>query len=59
MKKRTLLEALSLLPLYLFLHQKATSTLTLKQGLQWANFSLALGVRGRPPRTPIHSSTLE
>ena len=41
-----LLPYLSLLPLYLFLHQKAASTLALKRGLLWADIPLALRSAG-------------
>ena len=41
-----LLPYLSLLPLYLFLHQKAASTLALKKGLLWADIPLALRSAG-------------
>ena len=41
-----LLPYLSLLPIYLFLHQKAASTLALKRGLLWADIPLALRSAG-------------
>ena len=41
-----LLPYLSLLPLYLFLHQKAASTLALNRGLLWADIPLALRSAG-------------